>query len=208
MNYSMLTVLYVIAITAEAMTGALSAGRRGMDPVGVIFVACCTAIGGGSVRDMLLGSYPLTWVAKPEYIVITTLAAVITIFFQKYMKHMFKLFLVLDAIGLVTFSIIGAQKTLDLGHGYLIASVMAVITGVFGGILRDILCNNVPLVFRKELYASVSVLAIVFYFGLQYAGINQSVTVIATLVLGFVFRMIAIRYKLELPKFVYKESVH
>ncbi|WP_419833181.1 trimeric intracellular cation channel family protein [Endozoicomonas atrinae] len=82
----MLTVLYVIAITAEAMTGALSAGRRGMDPVGVIFVACCTAIGGGSVRDMLLGSYPLTWVETPMYIVITTVAAILTIFLQRYMK--------------------------------------------------------------------------------------------------------------------------
>ncbi|WP_419534639.1 trimeric intracellular cation channel family protein [Endozoicomonas sp.] len=204
----MLTVLYVIAITAEAMTGALSAGRRGMDPVGVIFVACCTAIGGGSVRDMLLGSYPLTWVETPMYIVITTVAAILTIFLQRYMKHMFKVFLVLDAVGLITFSIIGAQKTLDLGHGYIIASVMAVITGVFGGILRDILCNNVPLVFRKELYASVALISIGFYFTLQLLEVNPTVTVISTLVFGFIFRMIAVRLKLELPKFVYKESAH
>ncbi len=204
----MLTVLYVIAITAEAMTGALSAGRRGMDPVGVIFVACCTAIGGGSVRDMLLGSYPLTWVETPMYIVITTAAAILTIFLQRYMKHMFKVFLVLDAVGLITFSIIGAQKTLDLGHGYIIASVMAVITGVFGGILRDILCNNVPLVFRKELYASVALISIGFYFALQLLGVDPTVTVISTLIFGFAFRMIAVRFKLELPKFVYKESPH
>lgn len=199
----MLTVLYVIAITAEAMTGALSAGRRGMDPVGVIFVACCTAIGGGSVRDMLLGSYPLTWIETPIYILITTAAAILTIFLQRYMKHMFKVFLVLDAVGLITFSIIGAQKTLDLGHGYIIASVMAVITGVFGGILRDILCNNVPLVFRKELYASVALISIGFYFVLQLLDIHPTITVISTLVFGFIFRMVAVRFKLELPKFVY-----
>ena len=77
-----------------------------------------------------------------------------------------KLFLVLDAVGLITFSIIGAQKTLDMGHGYVIAAIMAVITGVFGGVLRDILCNDVPLVFRKELYASVSLAAAGLYFGL------------------------------------------
>ncbi len=202
----MLTVLYIIAITAEAMTGALSAGRRGMDPVGVIFVACCTAIGGGSVRDMLLGSYPLTWVETPVYIVITTGAAVLTITLQRFMKHMFKMFLLLDAVGLITFSIIGAQKTLDLGHGYIIASVMAVITGVFGGILRDILCNNIPLVFRKELYASVALIATCFYFTLQFLGVSPTLTVIATLAFGFIFRMVAVRFKLELPKFVYKES--
>ena len=204
----MLSVLYVIAITAEAMTGALSAGRRGMDPVGVIFVACCTAIGGGSVRDMLLGSYPLTWVEKPVYIIITIAAAVLTIFSQRYMKHMFKIFLMLDAVGLITFSIIGAQKTLDLGYGYIIASVMAVITGVFGGVLRDILCNNVPLVFRNELYASVALTSIGFYFVLQRLEINSTITIISTLILGFIFRMISVRFKLELPKFVYKESVH
>ncbi|WP_419833180.1 trimeric intracellular cation channel family protein [Endozoicomonas atrinae] len=124
------------------------------------------------------------------------------------MKHMFKVFLVLDAVGLITFSIIGAQKTLDLGHGYIIASVMAVITGVFGGILRDILCNNVPLVFRKELYASVALISIGFYFALQLLEVNPTVTVISTLVFGFIFRMIAVRFKLELPKFVYKESAH
>lgn len=201
----MLTVLYVIAITAEAMTGALSAGRKGMDPVGVVFVACCTAIGGGSVRDMLLGSYPLTWVKTPVYIVITTVAAILTIIFQRYMKSMFKMFLILDAVGLITFSIIGAQKTLHLGHGYIIASVMAVITGVFGGVLRDILCNNIPLVFRKELYASVALMAVWFYFTLQLLGVSPTLTVIATLAFGFIFRMLALRFKLELPKFVYKE---
>ena len=142
------------------------------------------------------------------YIVITTVAAILTIFLQRYMKHMFKVFLVLDAVGLITFSIIGAQKTLDLGHGYIIASVMAVITGVFGGILRDILCNNVPLVFRKELYASVALISIGFYFTLQLLEVNPTVTVISTLVFGFIFRMIAVRLKLELPKFVYKESAH
>ena len=202
----MLTVLYVIAITAEAMTGALSAGRKGMDPVGVVFVACCTAIGGGSVRDMLLGSYPLTWVKTPVYIVITTVAAILTIIFQRYMKSMFKMFLILDAVGLITFSIIGAQKTLSLGHGYIIASVMAVITGVFGGVLRDILCNNIPLVFRKELYASVALMAAWFYFTLQLLGVSPTLTVIVTLAFGFIFRMLALRFKLELPKFVYKES--
>ncbi len=204
----LLTVLYVIAITAEAMTGALSAGRKNMDPVGVVFIACITAIGGGSVRDMLLGSYPLTWIKHPEYIVITTVAALITIFLSHYMKKMLKLFLVLDAIGLITFSIIGAQKTLDMGHGYVIAGIMAVITGVFGGILRDILCNDVPLIFRKELYASISLAAIGLYFGMIELGIDQTIVVITTLITGFTLRMMAVQLKLELPKFDYQGPAH
>ncbi|WP_330927500.1 trimeric intracellular cation channel family protein [Candidatus Sororendozoicomonas aggregata] len=205
----LLTVLYIIAITAEAMSGALSAGRKNMDPVGVVFIACITAIGGGSVRDMLLGSYPLTWVAHPEYVVIIVVTALITMLISQYMgKKVMKLFILLDAAGLITFSIIGAQKTLDLGHGYVIASIMAVMTGVFGGVLRDILCNDVPLVFKQELYASVSLVAGALYFCLLTVGLSQLIVVLITLVTGFTLRMLAVQFKLELPKFRYEGSAH
>ncbi len=152
----LLTVLYIIAITAEAMTGALSAGRRSMDLFGVVLIACVTALGGGSVRDMLLGHYPLTWVRHPEYLALTAVAALVTVFIAPLMRHLRSLFLVLDAVGLVAFTLIGCQVSLEMGHSLLIAAISGVITGVFGGILRDILCNDVPLIFRRELYASVS----------------------------------------------------
>ncbi len=203
----LLSVLYVIAITAEAMTGALSAGRKNMDPVGVVFIACITAIGGGSVRDMLLGSYPLTWVAHPEYVVIMVATALIMMPVSQYMgKKVINLFIILDAAGLITFSIIGAQKTMELGHGYVIAAIMAVVTGVFGGVLRDILCNHIPLVFRQELYASVSLIATVLYFFLLTINLSHLTVVLITLATGFTLRMLAVRFKLELPKFRYKGS--
>lgn len=155
----MLLMLYLIAITAEAMTGALSAGRRGMDWFGVVLIACVTALGGGSVRDVLLGHYPLTWVKHPEYLALTSVAALVTIFIAPLMRHLRSLFLALDAVGLVAFTLIGCMVALKMGHGMLVASVSGVITGVFGGILRDIFCNDIPLIFRRELYASVSFLA-------------------------------------------------
>ncbi len=139
----LLTVLYIIAITAEAMTGALSAGRRSMDLFGVVLIACVTALGGGSVRDMLLGHYPLTWVRHPEYLALTAVAALVTVFIAPLMRHLRSLFLVLDAVGLVAFTLIGCQVSLEMGHSLLIAAISGVITGVFGGILRDILCNDV-----------------------------------------------------------------
>ncbi len=159
----MLLMLYLIAITAEAMTGALSAGRRGMDWFGVVLIACVTALGGGSVRDVLLGHYPLTWVKHPEYLVLTSVAALVTIFIAPLMRRLRSLFLALDAVGLVAFTLIGCMTALEMGHGMLVASVSGVITGVFGGILRDIFCNDIPLIFRRELYASVSFLAAWFY---------------------------------------------
>lgn len=125
------------------MTGALAAGGHKMDLFGVIFIALVTAIGGGSIRDVLLGHYPLTWVKHPEYIVLICLCALIATKIPRIVSRLESLFLTLDAIGLVVFSILGAQIAIEQNHGFIIAISAAVITGVFGGILRDILCMRI-----------------------------------------------------------------
>ncbi|MBV4539388.1 MULTISPECIES: trimeric intracellular cation channel family protein [Pseudomonas] len=202
----MLLMLYLIAITAEAMTGALSAGRRGMDWFGVVLIACVTALGGGSVRDVLLGHYPLTWVKHPEYLVLTSFAALLTIFIAPLMRHLRSLFLVLDALGLVAFTLIGCMTALEMGQGMLVASISGVITGVFGGILRDIFCNDIPLVFRRELYASVSFAAAWFYLGCVHFQVPAEQAMLLTLFGGFLVRLLAIRFHWEMPKFHYNDQ--
>ena len=165
-----------------------------------------TALGGGSVRDVLLGHYPLTWVKHPEYLMLTCAAAFITILIAKWMRHLRNIFLLLDALGLIGFTIIGCQIALQMGHGFIVSAVAGVLTGVSGGILRDILCNDVPLVFRRELYASISFVAVICYWVCLEIGMSLELTVIFTLVFGFALRCIAIYFGLEMPKFIYQDD--
>lgn len=203
----LLTILYIIGITAEAVTGALAAGREKMDLFGVVIIASVTALGGGSVRDMLLGHYPLTWVAHPKYLLIVATAAIITVFVASLMRYFKTVFLVLDALGLIVFSIIGAEVAISMGYGYIVACVAAVVTGAFGGVLRDLLCNRIPLVFQKELYASVAFLAATVYWLLSYVlALPHNLVIIFTLLAGFSLRLLAIYFRLSLPVFDYQEE--
>ncbi|TLD84989.1 trimeric intracellular cation channel family protein [Helicobacter sp. MIT 11-5569] len=207
----LLTSLYIIGITAEGMTGALAAGRHNMDWFGVLFIACVTAIGGGSIRDVLFGHYPLTWVAHPEYLALICIAALLTTKIPYFVARFERTFLVLDALGLSVFSVIGARIGLDLHPSGAMAVAGAIITGVFGGILRDIFCARIPLVFQKELYASISLLigslyVIGTYISKNYFSIDENTIIIICLVIGFVVRLIAIRYHLGLPTFKFNPS--
>jgi len=195
--------IYLIAITAEAMSGALAAGRRNMDLFGVALIAFVTALGGGTVRDMLLGNYPVSWTQHPSYIYLTIGAGLFTMIIARFMHHLHKLFLLLDAMGLIAFTVIGCDVALRLGYDTAVVVMAGVTTGIFGGILRDILCNRTPLVLVKELYASVSMVVALFYLGLMELGVNHDLNLIASFALGLGLRLAAIRWSLSLPVFSY-----
>src|SRR5437588_361342 len=200
---TVLQLLSYVAFTAQAMTAALAAGRRSMDWAGVCMLGCITALGGGTIRDVLLGHYPLVWVRNPFYLALTAMAAFVTILIARAVHRLNLAFLVLDAIGLVVFTMAGCDVALQLDLLPTIVIVAGLITGCAGGVLRDILCNDVPLLFRSELYASVSVVTGLFYataFGLN---LNDQVWTALTFALGLTLRLMAIRYKWEMPKFVF-----
>nr|MBF0682675.1 trimeric intracellular cation channel family protein [Pseudomonas sp.] len=206
----LLTTLYLIAITAEAMTAALAAGRREMDWVGVCTIACITALGGGSMRDVLLGHYPLSWVGNPEYLGFTVGAALLMAFFAPVMRHLRRLFFWLDALGLVVFSVIGCKVALAMELPFPIVIISGMITGCAGGVLRDVLCNDIPLLFRSELYASVSLLTGLIYMGMLYLlpeiGLAQGTAASVAMVAGLALRMLALRFNWQMPKFVYRDD--
>jgi len=139
-------------------------------------------------------------------LMLTCFAALMTILLAPLMRHLRSLFLVLDALGLVAFTVIGCTTALDMGHGLVIAAVSGVITGVFGGILRDIFCNDIPLIFRRELYASVSFAAAWCFLLCQYFGLPVEQGTLITLSGGLLLRLLAIKYRWEMPKFVYKDG--
>lgn len=203
----MLDLIFYIAIGAEAMTAALAAGRRNMDWFGVCLLACVTALGGGTTRDLFLGHYPLYWVHNPYILVLVCVAALMTILIARMMHRLRWTFLLLDALGLVVFTIIGCQVAMEMDVNPIIVLVSGMVTGIVGGILRDVLCNDVPLVFRSELYATVSIVTgVVYYFGLMY-GLPLNMVIIGSIAIGFTLRVAALIWKWEMPKFVYDREL-
>ena len=200
---TVLHMLTYVALATGAMTAALAAGRRSMDWVGVCMLGCITALGGGTIRDVLLGHYPLVWVANPSYLAITAVAAFVTILIARHVHRLNLAFLVLDAIGLVVFTMIGCDVAWKLDVPFGIVIVAGMVTGCAGGVLRDILCNDVPLLFRAELYASVSLVTGLFYASGLTFGIVGDVWATLTFALGLSFRLLAIRYKWNMPRFVF-----
>jgi uncharacterized membrane protein YeiH len=204
----LLEVIFYIAIAAEAMTAALAAGRRNMDWFGVCVLACVTALGGGTFRDVMLDHYPLTWVQNPYLLLICCAAALVTIALARFMAALRWPFLLLDALGLVVFTIIGCNVAITMGQSPIIVIVAGMVTGIVGGIMRDILCNDVPLVFSSELYATVSIVAgVLYYYGLQ-TGLPHDLVILGTIAIGFALRVLAIVLKLQMPKFVYDKDLH
>ena len=158
--------LDLVGVAANAVAGALVAGRRQFDWLGVVVIAGVTAIGGGTVRDLLLDR-PVFWIANPAYLQATLAATAFTLLYARTRRIPERVLETTDALGLALFGIAGARIALGLGHDGLIAVVMGVITGSFGGLLRDVLCNDIPMIFRQgQFYATAIILGCSLYVGL------------------------------------------
>lgn len=147
----MIELLYWIglaAVAVSALTGVIEAGRRGMDIVGVAMVGCATALGGGTVRDLLLDR-TVFWITDQTYLIVALLTTLATFIAVRGLRLPPRLFLIPDAIGLALFTVAGTQVALGMNAPWLVASLLGVITGVVGGVLRDVLCNDVPLIFVR-----------------------------------------------------------
>lgn len=201
----MLTAIYLVAIVAEAMSGALAAGRRSMDIFGVAVIAFVTALGGGTLRDLILGRFPLGWTQHPEYVLLVLGAGLLTTLIARHMGGLKRVFLALDAMGLVAFSLIGCSIALGMGYGTVVVVMAGMITGICGGILRDVLCNQVPVVFQRELYAVVSLAVCALFLALRALGLDTDLNTAISFGAGLVLRGLAIRRGWRLPTFAYRD---
>ncbi len=203
-----LYVLGLIGVGVFAISGCLAAGRKGLDWVGVLALAVATAVGGGTCRDVLLNRDAVFWIADPNQLWVIVAVSFVTIFYVRYFKPPMKALLIADAFGLALFAIIGAQIAEAEQASPLIVVVMGVITGAAGGVIRDVLLNETPILFRasEPLYSVAALAGIVLYLSLQGLGLAVVPAAIAGMVLIAAIRLAAIIWKIGLPVFQYDEE--
>lgn len=196
----MLSFLGLCGVAVFAASGALAAGRKGFDLMGVGVIAVVTAVGGGTIRDVLLDR-PVFWIADPAQIVVALGATAVTLVYVRYRRPPDAYLLVADALGLALFTISGAQIAENLGHGALVVIVMGTLTGVAGGVVRDVLSAEVPLLFRRTqtLYATAAIAGVAGYLALQALGPGRTPSALAGMALVAGLRLVAIFWRLRLP---------
>ena len=193
----------LLAVIVSSASGVLKAGVKQFDLFGVIIIAVATGLGGGSLRDMLLDR-PVFWIEDQIFFIASLTSALLIFFTARLLKITPKHFLIADAAGLATFGVAGTLVSLIAGAPALTASFMGVMTGTMGGIFRDVLCNEQPVVFSSPLYATVSWVGSLIFIGLVYLNIDITTSAIVSGLGIFASRLIAIYYNINLPKFRFK----
>lgn len=198
---SLLYWIGLAAVSVNALTGVLDAGRKQMDLVGVVMVGSATALGGGTVRDLLLDR-TVFWISDQTYLVVALATTVVIFFAVRGLRLPPRLFLIPDAVGLALFTVVGTQVALEWQAPWLVASLLGVITGVLGGVLRDVLCNDVPLIFvRGELYASAAWAGALALIGLQALGLSAVAAAWISMAVVLVARLLAMAFRISLPTY-------
>jgi uncharacterized membrane protein YeiH len=183
-----------------AISGALAAGKKHMDIFGVMLLACVTALGGGTLRDIILGRLPVFWVKDALYLSIAVSAGVFTFIFAGRWRFPMRALLYADAIGLAVFTVIGFEIGFAVTRSFVIAIVMGISSGVVGGIIRDMLAGEIPLILRREIYASASACGGALFAAMLYFNAPSLLTIVLSISVTLGIRLIALRWNLALPQ--------
>ena len=186
-----------------AITGALAAGRKRMDIFGVMVLACTTALGGGTLRDIMLGVYPIFWIEFKLYFVISIVSATATFVLARFISLPTRILVDLDTIGLSIFTLVGFEKGNSISGSYLIGIIMGAVTGTFGGIIRDVLADEVPLILKREIYASASLGGASLFALLSFYSFPRLFSFFVCMIFILTIRALALHYNVSLPLFLF-----
>ncbi len=187
-----------------AISGSLTSMEKRFDIFGVVIIAFVTAVGGGTLRDMLINR-DVFWLVDSTYIYIIIGGSVFAIIFRKALDHLRKILLLFDTLGLALFTILGAEIGLNNDLSFISCVILATITGVVGGILRDVLVNEIPVIFKKEIYATISILGAILFLLLRYIDFNDTATHLIPIFLIIILRLLVVRFQISLPS-IYKRE--
>jgi uncharacterized membrane protein YeiH len=204
----MLYILDLLGAAIFAITGAITAGRKRMDVFGIIVVGTVTALGGGTTRDLILGVKPVFWVSDPTYVIVSMSAGLGTFIYAHYARPPSKTLLFADAFGLAIFTVIGCQRAAKVEDSILIVVVMGIMTGVTGGMIRDVLCGEIPLILRREIYATASLTGGLMFVILRHAGLHDWLVIMLSVMTALAVRLVSLHWHLSLPIFVDSNKKH
>lgn len=192
--------LDILGTVAFAISGSLAAINKKFDFFGVLTIALATAIGGGTLRDLLIGNTPVTWLMNLQTFYIIVISSLLTMVFRRKLGILRTSLFLFDTIGIGIFTIVGIEKGLSVDLAPIVCILLGTITACFGGVTRDILCNEIPVIFRKEIYATACLLGGMMFFILKYFSVNDNFIYIATAGTIIVIRVLAVRFRWSYPQ--------
>ncbi|WP_405396012.1 trimeric intracellular cation channel family protein [Maribacter sp. Asnod2-G09] len=198
-------IIDILGTIAFAISGVLVAMDKRLDAFGVFIIAFVTAVGGGTLRDLLIGIKPVGWLNAPMHLLIIVITVLLAIIFVKQLKYVRKSLFLFDTIGIGLYTMVGIEKGLAADLPPVMCIALGTITACFGGVIRDILCNEIPVIFRKEIYATVCILGGLVYFLLIQFPIQNTIAYSMAIVTIIIMRVLAVRFKISLPN-IYREE--
>ncbi|GAA4899839.1 trimeric intracellular cation channel family protein [Flaviramulus aquimarinus] len=201
----MFYIIDILGTIAFAISGVLVAIHKKMDLFGILIIAFVTAVGGGTLRDLLIGDTPVSWMKDITYTYIILATAVFAIIFRSKINYLRTSLFLFDTIGIGLYTLVGIEKGLHAELHPIICIALGTMTASFGGVIRDILCNEIPVIFRKEIYATACILGGITYFLLREFPIQNNVVFIIAGIVVIAIRLLAVKYKIALPT-IYSEK--
>ncbi len=200
-------IIDILGTIAFAISGVLTAMHKKMDPFGILIIATVTSVGGGTLRDILVGKLPVSWMLDMTFIYVIIASTIFAVVFRSKLKYFRKSLFLFDTIGIALYTTTGAQIGIAAELHPLVCIALGMMSACFGGVLRDILCNEIPIIFRKEIYATACMVGAAFFLTLQNFDIDNTTAVILSGLVIIAIRILAVVYKLQLPSLYKNEDI-